>query len=1347
MGIVYEAMQISLGRRVALKVLPFASTLDARQLQRFKNEAQAAAGLHHTNIVPVFATGCERGVHYYAMQFIDGQTVAALIAGLRAGPTTSPLSPADEPTGPDVPTPPVAAASTQPSACEPAFFRTVAVLGVQAAEALEHAHQLGVIHRDIKPANLLVENGAPLAPAGHGDASEGVRLWITDFGLAHCQSQSGLTLTGDLVGTLRYMSPEQALAKRVVVDQRTDIYSLGVTLYELLTLEPAFRGSDRQELLRQIAFEEPRPPRRINKAIPVELETIVLKAMEKNPAERYGTAQELADDLERWLKDEPIRARRPSVVQRLQRWSRRHKPVVTGLAAGLLTLLVVGVVLAFGYQRRLAETDRVVTAALTQADTFLVEGDKQIDHPERWQATAGLALGALEKAEDVLRTGVGTKELAGRVRHVREAVDVAVRESHLLVELNRIRLEEAAVVKEGHFDEARAVALYAKALGDYGIDLAAPEEAAARVQASRLREPLLSALVDWLGLTQDEAERQRVAKVYQLALPADSLRPRLRAAVDARDGTELEKLAKEPRLQELPPTTLRILADELAAVKEWAAAERLLRAGLERKPGDFWLNHNLGMLLKNQNPPRPGEAMHYLTVALALRSDSSGVHLNLGNALRDKGDLEGAIRRYRAALEIDRNYATAHRNLGDALNQQGKVEEAMAAYNQAIACYRQDIALDRKNDHAFFNLGALLCDQKGDYDGAVACFCAVIDLQPNDAKAWFNRGNVYSKLGRWDQAVADCSRAIDLDPKLAAAWGLRGASYFGLGQWDQAVADCSRAIELNAKHAKAWFYRGTAYLKLGRWDQAVADLANAIELDPKDYEAWNNRGTAYSHLGQWEKVVADYSRVIELDAKNANAWNCRGAAYSKLGQLDKAVADYSQATDLDPKYKIAWYNSGLTYCNLGQLDQGVASLSKAIGLDPKYASALLCRGAAYSKLGQWDKAIADCSQAIDLDPKNAIAWSVRAASYDKLSQPDKALADYSRAIELDPKLALVWYSRGNVYRDLRQPAKAIGDFSRAIELDPKYLNAWNNRGTAYCDGLRQPDKGLADFSRAIELDPKFALAWGNRGNAYRDLGQWDKALTNYSKAIELDPKDAKAWGNRGVAYAKLGQPDKALADYSKVIELDPKDAKAWNNRGNVYRNLGQPDKALADFSRAIELDPKLAPAWGNRGNAYRDLGQWDKAIADFSKAIDLDPKHDIAINALAWQLGTCPDAKLRNSGRAVELAKKAVQLAPEQGAYWNTLGVAHYRAGDWQAAVAALNKSVELGRGVDASDRLFLGMAHQELGNPDEARKWYDQAVQWLEKHKPALEKDKLQAEELLRLRSEAEDVLQLKTK
>jgi serine/threonine protein kinase len=324
MGVVYEAEQVSLGRRVALKVLPFAAALDPRHLQRFKNEAQAAAQLHHPNIVPVHGVGCERGVHFYAMQFIEGQTLAEVIAELRSEqrPTrTEGLSPTR--TGGSL--------FTERSTQSPGFFRAMAQLGVQAAEALEHAHQLGVVHRDVKPANLLL------------DASG--RLWVADFGLARCRAEPGLTGTGDVVGTLRYMSPEQALAKHALVDHRSDIYSLGATLHEALTLQPAYPGRDREELLRQIAIGEPRAPRGVNRSLPVALETVVLKAMAREPQGRYATAREMAEDLQRFLEGRPVLALRPTRGERLARWGQRHWRALA-IAAGVLGLAALGLLIA-----------------------------------------------------------------------------------------------------------------------------------------------------------------------------------------------------------------------------------------------------------------------------------------------------------------------------------------------------------------------------------------------------------------------------------------------------------------------------------------------------------------------------------------------------------------------------------------------------------------------------------------------------------------------------------------------------------------------------------------------------------------------------------------------------------------------------------------------------------------------------------------------------------------------------------------------------------------------------------------------------------------------------------------
>jgi serine/threonine protein kinase len=317
MGVVYEAVQISLGRRVALKVLPVAATLDPRQLRRFENEARAAAGLHHTHIVPVFAVGCDRGVPYYAMQLIEGQPLSVIISQLRQAPRPGPAS---------VDTASVASGITRQPADSPAFFRLVATLGAQAAEALEYAHQMGIVHRDVKPANLILDGRD--------------HLWVTDFGLARIQAAPGATAPGDAVGTLRYMSPEQA-AGDPAIDPRSDIYSLGATLYELLTLHPAFAALHPHECLHQVLEDEPVQPRRWNPAIPAELETIVLKAMSKTPAERYASARELAEDLRKYLDDRPIAARPPSLLDRTRRWVRRHPSLLWSVLL-VLSLAAVG---------------------------------------------------------------------------------------------------------------------------------------------------------------------------------------------------------------------------------------------------------------------------------------------------------------------------------------------------------------------------------------------------------------------------------------------------------------------------------------------------------------------------------------------------------------------------------------------------------------------------------------------------------------------------------------------------------------------------------------------------------------------------------------------------------------------------------------------------------------------------------------------------------------------------------------------------------------------------------------------------------------------------------------------
>jgi WD40 repeat protein/serine/threonine protein kinase len=328
MGVVYEAQQISLRRRVALKVLSFGSSLSKQQIMRFHSEAYAAATLHHPNIVPVYSVGSDRGVYFYAMQLVNGRSIAELLAELRRRQVW--LATGNTEKRSSGKTAKLSATSIVGSTDSTEFFRRVAEFGIQAAEALAYSHARGILHRDIKPANLLIDE-------------EG-KLWVTDFGLARAKDSSDLTKSGEVLGTLRYMSPEQLSGKQSGIDERTDVYSLGATLYESLSLTPAFGGNSEPEILRRIALEEPQRLRQINRCIPRDLETIVAKAMEKRVADRYSSARELADELRRYLASEPIKAKRASHAERIVKWSRRHHTLATTL--GLAFVLLSAILLA-----------------------------------------------------------------------------------------------------------------------------------------------------------------------------------------------------------------------------------------------------------------------------------------------------------------------------------------------------------------------------------------------------------------------------------------------------------------------------------------------------------------------------------------------------------------------------------------------------------------------------------------------------------------------------------------------------------------------------------------------------------------------------------------------------------------------------------------------------------------------------------------------------------------------------------------------------------------------------------------------------------------------------------------
>jgi tetratricopeptide (TPR) repeat protein/serine/threonine protein kinase len=1133
MGVVYEAEQMSLDRRVALKVLPFAATMDPRQLQRFQNEARAAASLEHPHIVPVHGVGCERGVHYYAMKFIDGQSLAEVISEVNRAKELNHRG--TENTEKNR----ITAVSSLCSLClcgSNEFFKSVAELGLQAAEALEHAHSVGIVHRDIKPANLMID--------GRG------ALWITDFGLARTASDDCLTMTGDVLGTLRYMSPEQALAKHGLVDHRTDVYSLGVTLYELLTGTPAVNGKDREEILNAITLDEPRPPRTLNAPIPRDLETIVLKAMAKNPADRYATAQELADDLRHWLEDRPIRARRPPPWLRLRRWGRRHRALVACMAAVMTTMLVMGVVWAVGHQRRQAETERGVTAALVQAETLVDEGDKLIEHPERWQAKARLAQAALEKAEELLAAGVATTDLAKRVEQDRAAVEGAVADSELLVEVERIQLELAASENKARFNLAASA--YAKALGNYGVNLAALEAAGERIRGSRLRTALLAALEDWWRVSHDEKELKQLDQVL-LAVdpPRDVFRARWREAVRRRDGATLVKMAAELPKQRLTPILVCCRARDLLRVKEWKVAERLLKAAQVRNPGDFWLNHELGLAIllqgraRGEETARAREAVGYLRAALVLRSDSPAVHNNLGSALMDQGDLDEAIGCFQVAIKIDRNYAVSHHNLGGALKAKGKVDEA-------IACYKRAIDIDPTHADFHYNLG-VAWKERGKVDEAIACYKRAIKIDPREASYHYNLGVALAETVKVDEAIPYLREAIRLNPRHARAHGELGVALMIKDKVDEAIDWYKIAIDIDPTDAFSHYNLGVALARQGKQMEAAKAFRKAIKLKPNFADAHYKLGVLLHEQRKLVEAVEAYRKAIGLKHDTPVVHFNLGNALLTLGQTEDAVKAFQRAIVLNPKYAEAHYDLGNAFRIQGKLPEAKTAYLEAIGVKPEYAEAHCNLGLVLVSNELFAEALPYLRSGHELGRKNR-NWHYSSAEWVQFcerllrlkSKLPLLLSGKERPMDTADRIALAWFcSEHNTFNAAaaRFYAEAFAE-QPALATNPQSPRRCNAACAAALAGCRK-GKDAADLGEE------------ECARLRRQALNWLRAELAACRQLQNKQPDAAAFVQRRMQNLLKDEDVAGVRDPEALAHLPDGERQEWNKLWKEVEALRQ----------------------------------------------------------------------------------------------------------------------------------------------------------------------------------------------
>lgn len=791
MGVVYEAEQVSLARRVALKVLPFAALMDDKQRARFANEARAAAQLNHPNIVPVYGVGSDKGIQYYSMQFIAGQPLDRLIqelveqhAGRGDGRT--------------------AAGSTTPQATtlragrdsalgrstlrDRDFYRAVADLGLQAAGALHHAHQLGVIHRDIKPSNLILD--------------ESGKLWITDFGLAHLPADAGLTLSGAVLGTARYMSPEQAAGKVHLVDHRADIYALGITLYELITLRPAFEAAGPEQVLRLVERAEPAAPRRLNPAVPVDLETIVLKATGKDRESRYHTAAALAEDLQRYLDGRPTLARRPTVWDLVGKWSRRHAALVGATAVVLFVALLATAVSAW----LVAGQKRHTIAALRSAERQLQRAEANYRQAREVVDRYGLRL-AEELADVPGLEPVRRELLEDSWRFYAALLRQAQGDPDLRAEQALTRFKAAEIAAQLG-DVTRAIAAYAAARDVFAELL--DEQPGSIEYLGRLGLCHNNLGLIWAGT----GAADRAAAAYRTAEELATAACRAEPVV----STHRWRLA-------LVQTNLGLLHGHHGRIDEAAArygrAIDLLESLVASEPERPEFRKDLAVALNNRG---------------ALYRDSAP-----GRAAEDNGralELFGALaRHWPDRLDYRSEWALCQSNQGVLLAEIGPRAAAAAALRQAIAtqeqlarqaparpAWRRDLAV------SYNNLGRVLLDG-GDLnaaDQALEAAQAILDHlttdHPRVVEHWSMAGGVLNNRAKLHERRGDLIRAADAFAQ--AVQRLR-----------RACATAPDAIEPRQFLGQALGNYARFLEAAGRDDEAARITSERVALQPPDEPA------------------------------------------------------------------------------------------------------------------------------------------------------------------------------------------------------------------------------------------------------------------------------------------------------------------------------------------------------------------------------------------------------------------------------------------------------------------------------------------------------------------------------
>jgi tetratricopeptide (TPR) repeat protein len=1034
MGSVWMAQQTEpVKRLVALKLIK--AGMDSKQvIARFEAERQALASIDHPNIARVLDGGTTAtGRPYFVMDLVKGEPITRYCDERHLTP------------------------------------RQRLELFIPVCQAVQHAHQKGIIHRDLKPSNVLVAlyDGKPVPK-------------VIDFGVAKAAGQSLTEKTlvtgfGNIVGTLEYMSPEQAEINQLDVDTRSDVYSLGVLLYELLTGSPPFSRQELTqagmlEMLRVIREDEPTKPStklsaseglptlaakrgtepaKLTKLVRGELDWIVMKALEKDRNRRYETANSFAMDVQRYLADEAVQACPASAWYRFGKFARRNKGALAVAGLVLFSLALLGIAIVW------AVRDRAVRQAKAagQVELIMTEATR-LEREQKWPE----ALAEARRAQAAAAGGEAEAATLLRVRELQKGLEFMGR-------LELIRMQHVTM-SEGSFSEAAVDQEYARAFRDYGVDVneLAIESSIDRLKARpALAIALAAALDDWamarLQVSRGNASGWKRLLAVASGIDPEPSRDSFRSTWGKPPTTEvlaeLRRLSSSIDVRAQHPATLEILARSL---RRWIHSDsdlRPLRAVQHVYSGDFWINLELGFELSKLKDYEG--AIRFYTAAVSIRPNSTVARTNLGSVLRKAGKLDEAVAEFRRAVELDSRFAVAHSNLGSGLANQGKFDEAAAECRRAIEL-KPNYAM------AYGNPGTAL-DGQGKPEQAIGAYRKAIELEPKYARAHHNLGSALMKQGKLDEAAAARRRAIELDAKYAPAHSNLGLALTKQGRLDEAVAACRAAVKLAPKFASAHSILGSALMEQGKLDEAVAAYCKAIELDPKHAPAHANLGSALMELGKLDEAVTACRTASVIDPKSAPIHNALGIALFRRSMSAEAAEAHRKAIEIDPKLTDAHVNLGHALKADGKLDEAIEAYRKGIEIDQKNANAYNGMGLCLTEQGKIGDAMAAYRDAIRLAPDDARPRENIALLL--ITGPDPKFRDPQRAVE---------HARGAV---ALRPQRA--EASQVLGWAQYRAGAWRESIEALEQSCKLQAGGTDDCGQWIVLAPAHAKLAAQRG--------------------------------------------------------------------------------------------------------------------------------------------------------------------------------------------------------------------------------------------------------------------------